>query len=236
MAINLKETLRAWILIGACGCLFSNVLCAQKAYCSQPQLDNLISGIGSRSGNIIEMLYQVGQGTGTCFGVDVRDQGFLKKHFDLAGQLSLRKFLASFGPAVTYSTGESFVYVRVGNGARDWLDVVMPSFQTAEAPPEIVDSELSSRLYALANPGSGSLGDTSFSESEKVRAFSMKNATVRAVITALVTNTSGGGMWFTARPHPAQDTLPSQPFWTILVYAEARDLNELRLRKALGVP
>jgi hypothetical protein len=234
MAIGVAKRFRLWILIGACGLIFSSVLSAQNRYCPQPNLDTSISGNEWRSGNIIEVLWQVGKSTGTCFGIDVRDQGFLKDHFDAQGNVSLRKLLTQFGPAVTYSAENNFVYVRVGNGAKDWLDVVMPSFQSAEAPPEIVSSDLFTWLSAQTNPRSGTIGSVSFSEkAERVRAFEIKNATVRAALTAIVTNTVGGGMWFTAEQHPANEALPTQRFWIILLYAEPTELSEFRLHRAL---
>ncbi len=235
MAINVTRLPRLWILSGACGLIFSSVLSAQNGYCSQPNLDTSLSGNEWRSGNIIEVLWQVGKTSGTCFGIDVRDQGFLKNRFDMHGDVSLRKLLTQLGPAVTYSTENNLVYVRVGNRAKDWLDVVMPSFQTAEAPPEIVSSKLFTWLSAQANPRSGTIGSVSFSEkAELVRAFEINNATVHAAITAIVTNTVGGGMWFTAEQHPAKQALPVQRFWTILLYAEPTELSEFRLHRALA--
>jgi len=170
-------------------------------------------------------LFLAGEQTGICFDLDIRNWTGLQAAF------TIRSLIKDLPDLAWYGVRDGVVVVRLRANVPDWLDAVVSDFEIGPVPIETASAALSRKVHFERNPKGGILCDTPYSSgSPRIPPFSMRKASVDTILYGILARSSGGGMWFTSVPRPADQPLPS-PFWTVLVYSDPSGANRLRINE-----
>jgi len=200
------------------------MLC-QSHVASSADLSRHIAVFEVHDRNMIDALLLFGQQEHIGIGIDYIDVAALEQRFTI--QLRAATF-ADVLDVITHRFGYRWStngrVVRITHpgatvGSRSLLDTRIAKFKVSEMPLEQVDCNLKIAFYFALNPkSSGIVGDCPYGGIEyRIDGLDVKNATVRQILDALVSQ-HGNGAWVVQQPPWTMDKDLGYGLWKVLAY------------------